>query len=381
MDTAPERRELTVPLRSPRADFLENPAAIRRAVDWLASRAQRLDLAVAFVGQDWRDAIAGFRGRLRVICWLTSTNTNPTAVRQMRRREGANVRQRDAMHAKVYYAPGVGAVVGSANLSRRALADADLSGQDEAAILVTDAANLGSIDRWFESLWRADGTRRITEADIRRAKKAFDRARTFTRFRGGHGASSSNLVRSDVDHPGRRRTELLRLARRVRGMDLRHEIGEHKLLARVDPLRIDRQRLDQIAERLTSWITRRFLVDRGLRRRPLPQVRRALSRLFDESRDIEERLAEVIDSGDLAPLNVGTLSVLLYWRNLDAYPPFNWLTRRFLRDFRLTRRGASNASPAAYARWLELAEELSQKLDLPTLGHVDRMVWEHSPRD
>ncbi len=71
----------------------------------------------------------------------------------------------------------------------------------------------------------------------------------------------------------------------------------------------------------------------------------------------------MIDSGDLAPLNVGTLSVLLYWHNPESYLPFNWRTRKFLKNFRLARRGASAASPVAYARWLEQAEEMSQELD------------------
>ncbi len=218
-----------MPPWSHRAGFLENPAAIREAVDWLARRAHRLDIAVAFVGQDWREAIAGFRGRLRVICWLTSTNTNPRAVRQMMDRRGTQVRQRDAMHAKVYHAPGAGAVVGSANLSRRALADGDLSGQDEAAILLTDAQNLRAIDRWFESMWGADGTRRITDADIRHAKTAFDQARSLRRPWRGSRPSKSRRVRGDLGRRRHRRAELLRLARKVRGMDLRREIVEHKL--------------------------------------------------------------------------------------------------------------------------------------------------------
>ena len=109
---------------SPR--FLGTPATIRGAVGDLA-RSKRLDLAVGFIGQDWRDVVADFRGTLRVVCWLSSTNTNPRAVRQMLA-AGVRVRQRDGMHAKVYYGPGVGAVVGSANLSRPALDDADVAG-------------------------------------------------------------------------------------------------------------------------------------------------------------------------------------------------------------------------------------------------------------
>ncbi len=79
--------------RSVAPRFLATPAEIRAAVGMLARQAPRMDLVVAFVGQDWRDAIAGFQGRLRVICWFTSTNTNPTAVRASK----AEVRWRCAM--------------------------------------------------------------------------------------------------------------------------------------------------------------------------------------------------------------------------------------------------------------------------------------------
>src|SRR2546425_943453 len=160
-------------LLSPRLMFLPNPAQIRRALGLLAVRASRMDLAVAFVGQDWRDAIADFWGPLRVICWLSSTNTDPQAVEQMMRRPQIHVRQRDWMHAKVYLAPGVGAIIGSANLSRRALAEVEESGQDEAAVMVQDRPNLKAIEAWFRVLWQSDGTRRISSSDLARALVAF----------------------------------------------------------------------------------------------------------------------------------------------------------------------------------------------------------------
>jgi phosphatidylserine/phosphatidylglycerophosphate/cardiolipin synthase-like enzyme len=120
--------------------FLRNPGEIRRALAQLAGPDRRLDVAVAFVGDDWRDTLRGFDTRLRVICWLTSTNTNPMAVRQLIRHtcdghQGRRFRQWDNMHAKVYLAAPAGAIIGSANLSRRALAaEPEISGQDEAAV-------------------------------------------------------------------------------------------------------------------------------------------------------------------------------------------------------------------------------------------------------
>ena len=70
------------------------------------------------------------------------------------------VRQRDWIHAKVNRAPGVGAIVGSANLSRRALAEMEESGQDEAAVTLRDRPNLNAIEARFQLLWQSDGTRR-----------------------------------------------------------------------------------------------------------------------------------------------------------------------------------------------------------------------------
>jgi phosphatidylserine/phosphatidylglycerophosphate/cardiolipin synthase-like enzyme len=134
--------------------FLPTPFEIRGAIGALATEAPRLDLAVAFVGQDWLDAIAGFRGPLRIICWLSSTNTDPQAVEQLMRRPRTEVRQRDSMHAKVYSAPGVGAVIGSANLSRRALAAVEGSGRDEAAVQIFDSVIRGGVEAWFRRLWQ-----------------------------------------------------------------------------------------------------------------------------------------------------------------------------------------------------------------------------------
>jgi hypothetical protein len=352
--------------------FLEDPRSIRKAVEWLAREADRLDLAVAFVGQDWRHAIAGFRGHLRVICWLTSTNTNPRAVREMMNRPRTAVRQRDAMHAKVYYAPGVGAVVGSANLSRRALADADVSGQDEAGVLLTSPKSLREIGQWFNRLW--PDAELIGPKDLAAAVKAYDKARAAKRSRGGGGGGRPQETARHALGTGRRKMNLLRLARRVRRLNLRPGA-----VARVNPRQATRRDLENIAAVLTDWTRRPFLAQRALLARRLAVVRRALTTLFDGAPEtIEERLAEVIDSGALAPLDISSLSVLLHFRAPTTYVPYNWRTIQFLRDYRLHERGRSNASPAAYARWLEQAERLRRELRLPSRGHVDRMVWEHT---
>ena len=63
-------------------NFLPNTAAIRRAVHILF-RSNRIDMAVAFIRADWEEILAGYGGKLRVICWLSSTNTDPYAVKSL----------------------------------------------------------------------------------------------------------------------------------------------------------------------------------------------------------------------------------------------------------------------------------------------------------
>jgi HKD family nuclease len=109
-------------------NFLENPPEIRKAVYSLQS-GKELCLAVAFVRPEWEQLLSDHQGPLRIICWLSSTNTNPRAVENLMKRPNTNVKQRDSMHCKVYLAPKIGAVVGSANLSQAALSEENISGR------------------------------------------------------------------------------------------------------------------------------------------------------------------------------------------------------------------------------------------------------------
>ncbi|HUD85294.1 MAG TPA: phospholipase D family protein, partial [Xanthobacteraceae bacterium] len=171
--------------------FLSKPARIRKVVGHLAENSKQMDLAVAFVGRDWRDALANFRGNLRVICWLSSTNTNPDAVRQLMKRAHTEVRQRDGMHAKVYIA-NLGAVVGSANLSARALSELEQSGQDEAAVFLDDKNSKDTISKWFRELWDAPDTRCISNYDLDRAAEAFWKARKAKQSSGSGGRQTKD---------------------------------------------------------------------------------------------------------------------------------------------------------------------------------------------
>jgi HKD family nuclease len=157
--------------------FLPNPAAIKRALRGALKDADKLDMAVAFVGRDWSEILGGFKGATRLVCWLSSTNTDPRAVEQMMARRFCKVRQLDAMHAKVYLprSPASVAIVGSANLSARALADEGTSLQFEAALLVRQQSIVREASEWFEARW--EQARPVTKANLAAAKESWDAAR------------------------------------------------------------------------------------------------------------------------------------------------------------------------------------------------------------
>jgi hypothetical protein len=350
-------------------EFLESPNHIRHAVGRLATKTRRMDLAVAFVGPDWRDALANFNGNLRVLCWLSSTNTNPYAVRQLMKRPRTEVRQRNRMHAKVYVAD-FAVVVGSANLSAKALSELEVSGQDEAAVLVKDRKTRNTIANWFRDLWDAPGTKRITNNDLRRAAEAYRKAHKARQpSRAGSQRADGLSIR-----PARRRA-LAELARAARKQDVATEFG---WLKDIRPQTLTTARLLRLVNKCDEWVGRRFLFERAFLKHDRARVRRALVELFNESSNLVARLEKVINSGALTPLRVPTLSLLLSFFAPERYPPFDRRTNRFLKDFRLKKRGVSAASPTTYKRWLDYATELSQELDLPTPGHVDRIVWEYT---
>jgi len=171
--------------------FLPDPKGIRKAIYRLQCCSDRLDLAAAFIGADWQEILNSFKGKIRIICWLSSTNTNAYAVENLTKRKNTLVRQREGMHCKVYIAP-TAAVIGSANLSGRALSESDNAGQDEAAVLVeADPSCLRRLTDWFNRLWKELGTRPIENNDLKAAKKAFDKARN-------RGAESSEQSEGDI---------------------------------------------------------------------------------------------------------------------------------------------------------------------------------------
>lgn len=351
--------------------FLRNPAEIRNAVKQLQGGA-RLDLAVAFVGPDWSELLAYYSGKLRVICWLSSTNTNPYAVEDLMNAPGTEVRQRTSMHAKVYYAPGIGAIVGSANLSKGALSEAEISGQDEAALLTNNGVLLNGIGAWFNALWRDRArTIHITPKDLDAAKLAWQRARRSSppeHFRSPNGLAVVPPLPTTLD------SEMLKYAKRVRNLDIERAIGECSDFVRsLDPRTVTRAECNELVDHLVSWTGHRASYNRFLSQ-SITGIRKGLAVLFDDGKDPQNRLEQIVDDGKLVGLRIPTLSMLLYWRKPDRFLPYNFRTVKFLQDFKLQREGMSASSPRCYIAWVRWATRLAQRLKLPTPGDIDRMV-------
>jgi hypothetical protein len=358
----------------PHMTFLKDPPSIRRAIcDLLGGK--QLDMAVAFVGADWEDILGDYEGKVRVICWLSSTNTNPYAVRALRKRDQTTVKQRDSMHCKVYFAPGIGAVVGSANLSKAALNESDTAGQDEAAIFVSGTSALSEIEAWFSEMWRdKHDTKSIEDADIKAAIDAYKEAKAARQKGGLKGKPPHTREPAVPPLPKTLNATLLKYARQAGLIDLHDNMGEYTdMLASLKPEHLTARQRDSIVDLIISW-TRHPGSYKRIRKAPMVNVRKGFQLLFDQSIDLQSRLEILLKNGYLAGLRIKTLSLLLYWRYPEKYPPYNHRTVKFLQDFKMKKRGMSDSSPQTYSTWLRWARRLQQQLNLPTPGHVDRMV-------
>lgn len=357
--------------------FLKDPSEIRKAVYSLQSD-NELRLAVAFVGAEWQQLLSDHQGPLRIICWLSSTNTDPYAVANLMQRPNTNVRQRDSMHCKVYLAPKVGAVVGSANLSQAALSEENSSGQDEAAVLILLPSVVAEIGNWFEALWNDCETQIIKDSDIVAAKAAYDK-----RPRGTVG----NTKRGDPNIPplpARFDKQVLFYANKVRTKDLETYSRDLQqglknnidLVTAVEPESLTTGQQKKLVEAIVSW-TRHPGSYKNFLNQPISKVRKGLQVLFDNSREPQSRLEEIQRDGYLDGLKMPSLSLLLYWRRWELFPPYNHRTKKFLDDFDLGKRGMSASSPKCYVTWHRWAIRLGQKLNLPTAGHVEWMVEQY----
>jgi hypothetical protein len=349
--------------------FLANPAEIRKAIHGLATKAKSLDLAVAFIGPEWQRLLANYPGPIRAICWLTHPATDPDAVKSLMSRKSTFVKQRNGLHTKVYLAPAVGAVVGSANLSRPALSDLVDSSQCEAAVLVLEPKLIAEMSKWFGSLWNDHlYTKKITDLNLERARK--ERKKLPIRW--------PHTVNAVPPPPDALPQWMIRLANEVKKIPL-----EKKFTRQRDQIRslVSKQSLSandvaKVADTLAGW-TKHRAVYKNFEKHSRKKTLGGLRMLADESRDIYDRLIEIEEKRLLKGLRIPTISLLLYWLRPDAYPPFNWKTERFLEDSKMNSPGMSASSPSCYAMWLGFAELLRAKLHLPTVGHVDRVVTKY----
>jgi len=355
---------------TPSTEFLPNPAKIRQAIHGLATKAKSLDLAVAFIGAEWQSLLTNYRGPIRAICWLTHPATNPDGVKSLMNRKGTFVKQRNGLHTKVYLAPGVGAVVGSANLSRPALADIVDAPQCEAAVLVLEPKLIAEMAKWFASLWNDHpNTAKITDSNLERARE--ERKKFPVRF--------PHTLNAVPPPPEVLPPWMIRLANEVRNIPLEKKFKKQRdqLQSLVSKRSLSAKDVAKVADILAGWTKHRAVYrnfEKGSRKKTLEGLRMLVD---GEDRDIQDRLKEIKEKKLLKGLRIPAMSLLLYWSRPDAYPPFNAKTKTFLEDSKMASPGMSASSPACYATWLGFAELLGAKLHLPSVGHVDRVVTKY----
>src|SRR5215208_536907 len=89
------------------AIFLATTSEIRRQRFERLSKCKSINLAVAFIIGERSELLGDFKGKCRVICWLSSKNTHFCAVEQiLHTKKNFRVKHCHGMHAKVY--PGKG---------------------------------------------------------------------------------------------------------------------------------------------------------------------------------------------------------------------------------------------------------------------------------
>ena len=127
-------------------------------------------VAVAFWGTGAETRFPGKNLKnFKIICNLAQGGTNPQVIETLLGR-GAQVRQCDTLHAKVYIGQ-ESAIVASANNSINGLG---LQGVEQANWLEAGVKiGASAPGEWFNTLWDSSSVRPITPADLEAAKKVF----------------------------------------------------------------------------------------------------------------------------------------------------------------------------------------------------------------
>lgn len=214
----------------------------------------------------------------------------------------------------------------------------------------------------------------VRNPDISAAKVAFEKARAARQKSGIVFRPSQKKQLVIPPLPKKIDATILRYADEVRSLDLRRDIAEPvKKVGSLIPESLTSAQQNSLIDLIVSWTghPESFNTFRNV---PISNVRKGVQLLFDESVDLQRRLETLVKKKYLAGLRMRTLSLLLYWKFPERYPPYNHRTKVFLEDFRMQARGMSASSPRSYETWIRWATRLHQLLNLPTVGHVDRLV-------
>jgi hypothetical protein len=171
MEISPLKFLETVNTRTEIRKLLKGGDLVRAAVSyWGAGAIEGLGIAE---GQN-----------LDVVCDILSGGCNPDEVRRLQRILGApRVRTYDRLHAKVWLSER-SAVLGSSNASSNGLGFDGIEAASlvEANVIVDATDAVAAIKRWWtETIW--NGSRKITEADLRQAARLRARHRAIRPLR------------------------------------------------------------------------------------------------------------------------------------------------------------------------------------------------------
>ncbi len=137
-----------------------------------------------------------------------------------------------------------------------------------------------------------------------------------------------------------------------------------------------RQTLEGVIDEVAKWTGHRGAFLPALRV-PLKVIRNTFEYAFDENVDLVERLEQLAPGGahKLDGFGVNAWTLVLHWRNPHDCVPLNAQTLAFLRAAKLAPLVGRTVSPASFRRWRSVARELQWRLRLPSLAHVDLLVW------
>lgn len=240
---------------------------------------------------------------------------------------------------------------------------------------VQDAATVQELREWFQALWNDPLTRPVDDAALALADAAWKRRRTF--HRGG------TVVPGTAPLPtiGLKDPQLLESALRwARETPLIEAIGTEEVAVAqaIDPATMTKSDLGHLIDSLATWYPDIGVV-RGALDEPLKKVRSTFRAMTDPSSSVVERLKRELNSDDkLWGFAVPMWSTVLYWRDPENTPPLNQRSYAIAEELGRDEGFAQVPSAKTYQRWLALAEELRVAWDLPTLGHVDRVVYAYT---